>query len=220
MWEDADMQSVILYLRGNRHLNVPGEIRTVLAMDKWHRKHNTRNWFPVKLEWWGYIVTCSWYARCAMFSVQPWKLYIYIAQTTLHSYSCWSFFGHICWVIVYVECERPAANTWRRKIDMFCKLEEKPCVENRRKPSDYQKKNWFNQKKNAKTVELCDSNFWHVFTKKMVSLQDICSCSSYLWLVLALVYLTLAFAGAGVPASSYCDGREAAGVVMMGALLL
>ena len=34
VWEDADMQSVILYLRGNRHLNVPGEIRTVLAMDK------------------------------------------------------------------------------------------------------------------------------------------------------------------------------------------
>ena len=31
---------------------------------------------------------------------------------------------------------------------------------------------------------------------------------------------TLAFAGAGVPASSYCDDREAAGVVMMGALLL
>ena len=34
VWEDADMQSVILYLRGNRHLNVPREIRTVLAMDK------------------------------------------------------------------------------------------------------------------------------------------------------------------------------------------
>ena len=34
VWEDADMQSVIFYLRGNRHLNVPPEIRTVLAMDK------------------------------------------------------------------------------------------------------------------------------------------------------------------------------------------
>ena len=30
---------------------------------------------------------------------------------------------------------------------MFCKLEEKPCVENRRKPSDYQKKTGLTKKK-------------------------------------------------------------------------
>lgn len=44
---------------------------------------------------------------------------------------------------ICVACERPGANTWRRKICIFCKLEEKPCVENRR----ITKKNWFNQKK-------------------------------------------------------------------------
>lgn len=33
-WSDADMESVITYLRGNRHLNVPSEIRKALGMDK------------------------------------------------------------------------------------------------------------------------------------------------------------------------------------------
>ncbi len=33
-WSDADMESVITYLRGNRHLNVPCELRKVLGMDK------------------------------------------------------------------------------------------------------------------------------------------------------------------------------------------
>ena len=33
-WKDADMESVVLYLRGNRHLHVPSEIRTVLGMNK------------------------------------------------------------------------------------------------------------------------------------------------------------------------------------------
>ena len=47
---------------------------------------------------------------------------------------------------ICVACERPGANTWRRKICIFCKLEEKPCVENRR----ITKKNWFNQKKTRK----------------------------------------------------------------------
>ena len=51
------------------------------------------------------------------------------------------------------------------KFVFFCKLEEKPCVENRRKPSDYQKKIGLT-KKTAKTVELCDSSFKHVFINK------------------------------------------------------
>lgn len=34
VWADADMASVIRYLRGNRNLNVPQEIRQVLCMDK------------------------------------------------------------------------------------------------------------------------------------------------------------------------------------------
>ena len=33
-WVDADMQSVIRYLRGNKHLNVPAEVRHVLGMNK------------------------------------------------------------------------------------------------------------------------------------------------------------------------------------------
>ena len=33
-WEDADMESVVMYLRGNRHLHVPSEIRNVLGMNK------------------------------------------------------------------------------------------------------------------------------------------------------------------------------------------
>lgn len=35
LWADADMDSVVTYLRGGRNLNVPPAIRQVLAMDKW-----------------------------------------------------------------------------------------------------------------------------------------------------------------------------------------
>jgi len=35
LWADADMESVVTYLRGGRNLNVPPAIRQVLAMDKW-----------------------------------------------------------------------------------------------------------------------------------------------------------------------------------------
>ena len=34
LWVDADMESVVMYLRGNRHLNVPNEIRAVLSMNR------------------------------------------------------------------------------------------------------------------------------------------------------------------------------------------
>ena len=34
LWADADMESVVMYLRGNRRLNVPNDIRTVLNMSK------------------------------------------------------------------------------------------------------------------------------------------------------------------------------------------
>ena len=34
VWADADMASVIKYLRGNRKLNVPPKIREVLCMNK------------------------------------------------------------------------------------------------------------------------------------------------------------------------------------------
>ena len=34
-WDDADMASVIQYVRGNRKLNVPPKIREVLRMNKW-----------------------------------------------------------------------------------------------------------------------------------------------------------------------------------------
>lgn len=33
-WDDADMASVIQYVRGNRKLNVPPKIREVLRMNK------------------------------------------------------------------------------------------------------------------------------------------------------------------------------------------
>ena len=34
VWADADMASVIRYLRGNQKLRVPQEIRQVMCMDK------------------------------------------------------------------------------------------------------------------------------------------------------------------------------------------
>jgi len=33
-WTDADMASVIRYLRGNKHLNVPNDLRECLGMNK------------------------------------------------------------------------------------------------------------------------------------------------------------------------------------------
>ena len=33
-WPDADMDTVIQYLRANKHLNVPDEIRQILGMNK------------------------------------------------------------------------------------------------------------------------------------------------------------------------------------------
>lgn len=41
VWKDADMESVVMYLRGNRHLHVPSEIRMVLGMNKWHAKRES-----------------------------------------------------------------------------------------------------------------------------------------------------------------------------------
>lgn len=34
-WDDADMRSVLFYLRGNKHLNVPPAFREILGMNKW-----------------------------------------------------------------------------------------------------------------------------------------------------------------------------------------
>ena len=85
---------------------------------------------------------------------------------------------------ICVACERPGANTWRRKICIFCKLEEKPCVENRR----ITKKTGLT-KKNAKTIELCDSSFKHVFTFLLPKRWYLCKVSvfsPYLWLVFAI----------------------------------
>ena len=92
----------------------------------------------------------------------------------------------------------------------------------RRKPSKtvgLPKKNWFNQKKTRKPSNCVIAFFDTFFAKKLY----LCKISALFRLMAGpctCIYLTLAFAGAGVPASSYCDGREAAGVVMMGALLL
>lgn len=34
-WEDADLPSVLTYLRGNKSLNVPSAWRSILGMNKW-----------------------------------------------------------------------------------------------------------------------------------------------------------------------------------------
>ena len=74
---------------------------------------------------------------------------------------------------ICVECERPGANTWRNKNCIFLQIRGKTL---RRKPSKtvgLPKKTGLT-KKNAKTVELCDSSFKHIFTKQNASLQGIC----------------------------------------------
>ena len=82
---------------------------------------------------------------------------------------------------ICVACERPGANTWRRKICIFCKLEEKPCVENRR----ITKKKWFNQKKTRKPSN-CVIAVLNMFLPKNGIFARYMFFSSYLWLVFAI----------------------------------
>ena len=109
---------------------------------------------------------------------------------------------------ICVACERPGANTWRRKICIFCKLARKTM---RRKPSktvELPKKTGLTKKKTRKPsncVIAVLNMFLHVFTKKMVSLQGICFFTLLMAGFCNLYIVKLAFAGSGVPASSSCE---------------
>ena len=104
------------------------------------------------------------------------------------------------------ECKRPGANIRSRKILVFCKLQEKPCAENRRKPSDYQKEIGLTTKKARKPSNcvIACLNIYFFFKKKRYSnyfMHGIC------FLILltggpckSMIYsFKLACAGSGVP---------------------